>query len=91
MDQLLAEYSDTSLYDTSEGSVALAERFVVVCRILLVKLAQRSRHSGGEEIELSITGLREDIKAAKDYISANTTSGANAPVKQLSLGNFRDE
>ena len=89
LSQVQAEYADCASYDL-DRSVDKAKRFVVACRILLLKLPAET---GTREVHtrLSPERIQQELDEAREWIKANAagpTSG-NPSVTRVSFEQFR--
>lgn len=89
--ELRAEYEDTASYDVASDA-DLCRRFIVACRLLLVRLQSKSKH-GDAEVEMDPTLIQGQLEEAKAWLSGNdaTASVSTTPgsVRQLKVENFR--
>lgn len=75
--EILREYGDTASYSLT-GDVALARRFVVACRLILMRVPQRTS-KGDNEIELPDARLvREEKDQAEQFIAQSSTAAGSA-------------
>ncbi len=72
--EILAEYMDSAVYE-EDGDVAKARAFVTACRFLLryPSRLQVGGRQAGHEMEIDVTSLRAEMKAAQEWIAANET------------------
>ena len=83
--EIKAAYADNASYQ-EDASVSKARAFATACRLLLMKLPKRMAQGAGEEIELDLGLIRQELNTATGWLSANSTSGA---IKHVSFENFR--
>lgn len=92
---ILANYEANADYEEA-GSVTKAQAFLTACRILLVKMPNRSSMRGGgagSEMQMSVELLTAQITAAQNFIAANPTAAqqlANPDVLHPDFTNFRE-
>lgn len=88
LSQVIAEFKETSLYSI-DGDVALAKRFVVACRMLIVQRPAMAR-SGNQQFEYSVAQLEQLKREADDFVkqSQASTGGANR-TRYANFRNFR--
>ena len=86
--QVLASYDDSASY-FEDGSVAKAKAMITAGTILLRRRAKRVS-LGGEEIELDLEGIRQDVKSARKFVTSRTAAAAGGSgVTYVSLEDFR--
>ena len=89
-DEVYDAYLDNASY-LEDGSAAKARAFTTACRLLLLLLPKRISKGGrvqGEEIELDIRVILDQIGEAKRFLTQ--TAVAAAPPKSFSIEHFRD-
>lgn len=87
-------YFDNASYE-EDASVSKAKTFVTACRQLLVRQPSRSTKGGrgGEEIEINLTVVQEQLTEAQRWIAEHDTSvaaGGPGTFKHADFRNFRD-
>lgn len=89
--ELRAEYEDTASYDVA-ADTDLCRRFIVACRLLLVRLQSRSKH-GDAEVEMDPELISSQLDDAKAWLAGNdstaSTGGTPGLVRQLKVEGFR--
>lgn len=85
--EIKAAYATNASYQEDE-SLSKARAFATACRFLLLKLPKRMVQGGrsGEEIELDLGLIRQELKAVTSWLASNSSSGA---IKHVSYENFR--
>lgn len=81
---IIAAYEDNADYSET-SDVAKAALFETACRRLLVKLPQRTRSGGGEEVELSISDVRAELDAVRRWLDGRDTAGAVRGVQRTKI------
>jgi hypothetical protein len=93
LDQIKAAYADNASY-AEDASTTKAKAFITACRLLLLKLPKRAVHGGrggGEEIELDLTLIAEEMKQANAWLSAAATiEYGGAGYVHVDVGDFRE-
>jgi len=91
--EVQAAYDDNAGY-AEDGSAAMARTFITACRILLRRVPKRASHGGrgAEEVELDPTMIREELKAAQQWLATDPValgdSGTGA--RFASFADFRE-
>lgn len=70
LDEIVASYADSASY-AEDASAAKCRAFLTACRLLLVKRPSRVRHGGGEEIELDLALVANQLTEANRWLVAN--------------------
>lgn len=91
--QVLAAYADNAAYEEN-GSLSQARTFVTACRLLLSPQhnVKRASHGGrgAEEVELDLTLIRDELKAAQDWVNLTAGAQSGSSVVHPDFTNFRD-
>lgn len=81
---IIAAYEDNADYSET-SDIAKARLFETACRRLLVKLPQRTRSGGGEEIEVSISDVRAELDAVRRWLDGHDTSSGVRGVQRTKI------
>lgn len=92
--QVRNAYFDNAGYEEN-GSPSEAKAFITACRQLLVRQPSRSSKGGrgGEEIEINLTVVSEQLREAQAWLAENgtdTDAGGPGTFKHLDFSTFRD-
>lgn len=90
--QVLAAYADNASYE-EDASIAKAKAFVTAVRLLLspAMSVKRSAHGGrGEEVELDLEVLRQELQDARWWLSTALAAQDNAGVVHADFTGFRE-
>ena len=86
--QVLAAYDDAASW-FEDSDVTKAKSLVTAGGILLRRRPKRVS-LGGEEIELDLEGIRQDVRLARKFVNARTTAAAGGSgVTYVGLEDFR--
>jgi len=81
--QVLDEYSNTCSYE-EDADAAKCRRFITAVRMLLSPRhsLKRSAHGGrgGEEVELDLVTLRQELTAAQSWLAGAIAAGSGSVV-----------
>ena len=92
-EDVLAAYADNAAYEENE-SLAQAKAFVTACRLLLsprfsVKRARHGGGSGGEEVELDLTVIQQQLADARHYVATTAAAESGSSVIHPDFTDFR--
>ncbi len=89
--QVKAAYDNNSTYDL-EASTSKAKLFIQACRVLLQRIAERSK-SGGVELEKNVEVIEQQQKDALTWLRANDATiaaqGSQGYVRHFEMKEFR--
>lgn len=90
LDEIRASYADNASY-AEDQDVMKARAFLTACRLLLLHLPKRASHAGrAEEVELDLSVIQGEMKAAKAWLAAFSAGIAAARAVYTDFSGFRE-
>ena len=87
--QIKACYADNGGY-AEDASATMALAFITACRLLLIKLPKRVGQRSGDELELDLAVIADQMTAAQRWLAGNAAvTAGGAGVKHVDFTDFR--
>lgn len=84
-DDIVASYADSASYQ-EDGDAGKARAFCTACRLLLIKIPQRSS-KGDSAIEMNVSVIKQQLDGAMAWLALN--GNPTPPVTRAAFNNSR--